>query len=81
MYYSVIKYGDTSEQVMLKFPTLHYIIITAFGGSKLTIGLYMKALHAVDRGSFCNRIFLFYFFFVFCIVMNLLSKTCAISSL
>lgn len=47
MYYSVIKYGDTSEQVMLKFPTLHYIIITAFGGSKLTIGLYMKALHAV----------------------------------
>ena len=29
---------DTSEQVMLKFPTLHYYI-NSFWGSKLTIGL------------------------------------------
>ena len=31
MYYSVIKYGDTSEQVMLKFPTLQYYNIGFWG--------------------------------------------------
>ena len=61
-----------------KVPHASPFIITAFGGNKLTIGLYMKAFHVVDRDSFRNQIFLFYYFFLFCIVMHLWCKIYAI---
>lgn len=48
-----------------KVPHASPFIITAFRGSKLTIGLDMKAFFVADADSCCNQIALFYFFFVF----------------